>query len=257
MIRGILTQFRILGALFLRELTTRFGREGLGFAWLVAEPLAFCVGVLIMWTATKPEYEHGLRLAPFIMTGYMSLILMRHMVAYSMGALQANIGLLHHRPVKPIHVFLTRNLLEFGGATVAFIVVYIALISLGQVSPPHNYLLLYAGWTLLGWIGMGFALVLSGLSMRFDVLERIVPLLTYILIPLSGAFFMVEWIPAQYRETFLLMPFAHPIEMVRSAVFGEFVKTHFHPAYALAVGTAMNVFGMLLIASSRDRIDVE
>ena len=68
---------------------------------------------------------------------------------------------------------------------------------------------------------------------------------------------MVDWLPPRIQETFLLMPFAHPIEMIRAGVFGEFVKTHYNPPYALAVGTGMNIFGMLLIAGSRDRIDVE
>ncbi len=248
---------RILIALTLREMSTRFGREGFGFAWVVLEPLAFCVGVLILWTLTKPAYEHGVRLAPFVMTGYMCVILMRHQISFSMGAIQGNVGLLHHRPVKPVHLLLARNLLEVAGATAAFFVVYVALFLLGEVSPPHDYLLLYAGWGLLAWIGMGFALLLAGLAMRFEVIERVVSLLTYILIPLSGAFFMVDWLPPSYQKTLLLVPFAHPIEMIRGGVFGEFVKVHYDVAYALAVGTALNIFGLLLIFSSRRLIDVE
>jgi capsular polysaccharide transport system permease protein len=257
---------RILGALLMREMTTRFGREGIGFLWVVAEPLAFCFGVMILWTFTKPSYEHGIRVAPFVMTGYMSLILLRHQISLSAGALQANIGLLHHRQVAPLHVYLSRNLLEVSGATVAFIFVYIVLWAMGQVSLPHDPLLLYCGWLLLAWIGMGFALILAGLSMRFEFMElsmrfefmeRLVPLLGYLLIPISGAFFMVAWLPPQVQEAYLYVPFPHPIEMIRAAVFGEFVETHYHPFYALAVGTGFNIFGMLLIAGARDQIDVE
>lgn len=248
---------RILSALFLRELTTRYGREGLGFAWLVAEPLTFCFGVLIMWGLTKPPYEHGVRLAPFVMTGYISIIVYRHMVGYSMGALQANVGLLHHRQVTPVHVFLTRNLLEYGGVTVSFLVVYTTLLFLRQVDLPHNLLLLYEGWLLLGWVSMGFALSVAGLAMRFPPIERVVPITTYALIPLSSAFFMVDWIPEKYRAAFLTLPFAHPVEMIRGGVFGEFVKVHYDAPYALVVATALNIFGLLMIASSRDNIDVE
>ena len=35
------TQWRVVGALLIREIYTRFGRESLGFAWIVAEPLVF------------------------------------------------------------------------------------------------------------------------------------------------------------------------------------------------------------------------
>ena len=42
-------QGRIIGALMMREIVTRFGREGFGFLWLIGEPLLFCMGVIVMW----------------------------------------------------------------------------------------------------------------------------------------------------------------------------------------------------------------
>lgn len=247
----------IIGALILREMSTRFGREGLGFTWLVLEPLAFCIGVILLWSLTKPAFEHGIRVAAFTMTGYMCVILFRHQIQYSLAALQSNIGLLHHRQISPVHIFLSRNIMEFGGATIAFIVVYAALLALGQIDLPKDYLTAYLGWMLLGWIGMGLGLTMAGLAMRFDVLERVVNLITYILIPLSGAFSMVAWVPPDIREIYLLMPLPHAVEMLRAGVFGEFVKTYYDPYYGLAWGAGLNILGLLLIASSRDQIDVE
>ncbi len=241
----------------LREMTTRFGREGLGFAWLVLEPLAFCFGVIILWTTMKSEYEHGIRVSAFTMTGYMSVLLLRHQISYTIGALQANMGLMHHRLVTPVHIMLSRNLLEFAGATMAFIIVYTVLYCLGQVSLPHDYIKLYSGWILLAWIGMGTALTLTGAAMRFEVLERMVTLLMYILVPLSGAFFMIAWVPANIAKIYLYLPFPHPIELLRSGIFGEFVKTTYHLLYAFIVGTVLNGLGLILISISRDRLDVE
>ena len=101
----------------MREIMTRYGREGIGFLWLIAEPLGFCVGVIILWTVLKPEYEYGLRVAPFVMSGYMCLLLLRHIVGHSMTALQANIGLLYHRKITPLHIYISRAILELAGAT--------------------------------------------------------------------------------------------------------------------------------------------
>lgn len=241
----------------MRELTTRFGREGLGFVWVIAEPLMFCLGVLVMWTLIKPEYEHGIRLGPLVMTGYMSLLLYRHMISFSLGAVEANIGLLHHRQITIVHIFLARNLMEFGGTTAAFIVVYIVLIALGQVGLPADWLLLYSGWTTTGLVGFGLALIFAGLAVRYELMERLVPVLSYAMIPLSGAFFMVAWLPAQYRESFLLIPLPHGIEMVRAGVLGEFVPTYYHPAYALACGAVMIGLGLLLLADAKNRIVIE
>ncbi|WGM32269.1 ABC transporter permease [Brevundimonas sp. NIBR11] len=250
-------QKRIISALVVREMTTRYGRQGLGFAWIIGEPLLFCFGVMILWTATKPAYEHGIRLAPFVMTGYMSLILMRHFIALLSSALQANLGLMYHRQIAPLHLFYSRALLELGGATGAFMVVYAVLLMLGQVSLPHNYLLLYSGWLLLAWTALGFALTLSGLVMRYELLERLVPLISYVMIPVSGAFYMVAWIPASARHIVHWIPFIHGIEMVRAGVFGEFVPTYYDAPYALFIGAIMNILGLLIISTSRDRVEVE
>lgn len=241
----------------MREIITRFGREGLGFAWLVAEPLAFCFGVMVLWSFTKPAYEHGIRLAPFVMTAYMSLILIRHLIGYLAGALQGNMGLLYHRQIGPLHIFSARILLEFAGATIAYAIVYVFLLAIGQVSLPSNYLLLYAGWFLLAFISSGFALILTGLAMRFDVMERLIGLIGYLMIPLSGVFTMVAWLPHGFRHVLLLLPFVHPVEMMRSAVFGEFVKTYYDIPYALAFGAVFNVVGLLLVSSARHLIETE
>jgi capsular polysaccharide transport system permease protein len=233
--------FRIIGALLMREMTTRYGREGLGFLWVVGEPLLFCFGVIIMWTLVKPAYEHGIRLGPLVMTGYMSLLMYRHMISISLGAIQGNIGLMHHRQIGIMHIFLARNLMEFAGGTAAFAVVYVVLFAMGQVDLPANWLLLYAGWIMVGFTGLGVALIFAGLAIRFELMERLVPVLTYAMIPLSGAFFMLAWIPQQYRDLLLLVPFPNAIEMVRDGVFGEFVPTYYHADYALLSGAKNRV----------------
>ena len=131
------------------------------------------------------------------------------------------------------------------------------LVCLGQVSPPQNVLFLYAGWVVLTLNSVGLATVMAALAIRWDVMERIVPLVTYLLIPLSGAFFMVSWLPKQFQELYLLVPIPHGIEMVRAGIFGPFVETHYHAPYALIWAGVLNFIGLTLLADARDRVDVE
>ncbi len=254
---ALLRHLSIVRALMLRELITRYGREGLGFLWVIGEPLVFCLGVVLMWNLIRPEYEHGIRLGPMVMTGYMALLLLRHQISFSLAALQANTGLLHHRSIAVLHLYAARNALEFLGTTAAFMVVYLLLGFLGEVSPPHDWSLVIVGWLLLGFMGVGLALIFSGLALRYTVMERIVPLLTYAMIPMSGAFFMASWVPPVWRDTYLLIPLPHAVEMIRAGVFGPFVETHFDGLYALTWGLVLNFVGLLLIAGARDRIEME
>ncbi len=256
-VSAALQQGRIINALVLRETMTRYGREGLGFLWLVGEPLVFCLGVIVLWTTIKPEYEHGVRVAPFVMSGYMCLLLLRHFITNSLHALQANTGLLYHRNVKPLHIYISRAVLEFMGGTLAFAIVYVILISLRQVGPPKDILMLYSGWFILAWLCFGLSLVMSALAIRYETIERLSNLVTYLLIPISGAFIMVAYVPEKYRDYYLLIPFPHAIEMVRAGIFGEFVKTYHVPWYPIAWGTGLVFLGLVLLRLAQSDIEAE
>lgn len=39
--QGLRVQVKVIKALIVRELVTRFGRDNIGFLWIVAEPLLF------------------------------------------------------------------------------------------------------------------------------------------------------------------------------------------------------------------------
>lgn len=247
----------LVGALIRREIVTRYGREGLGFFWLVLEPLIFCFGVMGLWSLMKPEYEHGIRVAPFVMTGYMCLLLFRHMTGALSMALQANTGLLHHRHIKPLHIYAARIVLEVVGGTMAFIITYIILLILGVVSPPHNILLVYQGFYTLAWLASGFSLTFAALAIRFEVAERITPVLMYTMIPLSGAFIMVDWLPDRYQWIYLLNPLPHTVEMVRAGVFGEFVPTHYDPLYPIAWAAGLSLLALVLLAQNQSRLEFE
>src|SRR5580693_6528623 len=90
---------RIIWALMLRELATRYGRDNIGFLWVIFEPMAFCLGVLVLWRTVRGPFENGLGVVPFTMTGYMPLVLLRHMTMYSLNAIKINNGLLYHKSI--------------------------------------------------------------------------------------------------------------------------------------------------------------
>lgn len=250
-------QSEIIGALIMREMATRYGRRGGGFLWLVGEPLLFCFGVILMWVFIRQRGHADIGVAPFVMSGYMCLILLRHSISFSITAVNSNVGLLYHRSIGPMHFFISRSIMELAGATAAFIVVYLTLLLFHQVHVPSDWLILYYGWVLMWVMASGTGYILSGLAMRSEVMERFVPLVSYAMIPLSGVFFMIDWLPEAVRENYLLVPFPNAVEMVRAGVFGDAVTTHFRPGYALGSALVLFFLGLLLIRNAEGYLDVE
>lgn len=247
----------IVWALLLRELATRYGRDNLGFLWVVAEPLLFCAAVLLLWTAIKPPYEHGVAIVPFVVTGYMPIILVRHMITHALTCIRSNASLLYHRQVTLIHLFVSRMVLEFIGVSLAFLVVGLVLALFGLMGAPKDLALLYGGWCVLAWLSFGLALMMGAIAEMVPVVERVVAALTYVLVPLSGTFYMVAWLPPAYREMVLKLPFIHPIEMIRGGFFGGGVRVFYDLVYVSLWAAGFTFAGLLLLRFVRDRIEIE
>jgi capsular polysaccharide transport system permease protein len=248
---------RIIWALLMRELSTRYGRDNLGFLWVLAEPLFFAVAVAALWSFVRPPFEYGVRVAPFTITGYMPLILVRQTTNFSVGAVKVNRALLYHRDITPLHLFIGRFLVEFVGVTFAYIAIVVVLNFFGVMPLPQDLLVLLGGWLLLAWLSFGFALIMGAMAEIVDFVERIVQVLTYILIPLSGAFFMVSALPPAYRHLVLLFPFIHCFELMRRAYFGEFLNATYDITYVVAWSSGLTLLGLLLVQFLRNRVEVE
>src|SRR5574343_654182 len=96
---GWAIQVRVIHALMIRELITRFGRENIGFLWIMAEPLLFGGLVAAMWRLVHGPSEHGMGIVAFAITGYIPVTLFRHGVSRSISIFTVNSSLLYHRQV--------------------------------------------------------------------------------------------------------------------------------------------------------------
>jgi capsular polysaccharide transport system permease protein len=247
---------RIIWALLMRELATRYGRSNIGFLWLIAEPLVFAGLVSLLWRTIKAPYEYGIPVVPFVVTGYLPLILFRQSVNYSVGAVTVNQDLLYHRQITPLHLFIGRAFVEFIGVTLAFCVIVTGLNLVGLMNPPQDVLMVYGGWLLLSWIVFGVSTIVGALAEIFEFMDKFVSVATYIMVPLSGAFFMVSWLPPRYREIVLFLPFIHCFELIRRGFFGEFITAYYNIPYAVVWAAGLTLVGLWLVQFVRSRVEV-
>jgi ABC-type polysaccharide/polyol phosphate export permease len=237
---------RVIGALLLREILTRYGRHNIGFLWLFIEPMLFTAGVTALWTLTRSAHGSNLPIVAFAVTGYSSVLLWRNMPSRCINALAPNSALLYHRNVKIIDIYAARLLLEMSGATIAFLVLSLLLIAVGFMAPPVDISKVMLGWLLLAWFGSSFALVLGTLSEKSEFVDKVWHPLSYITFPLSGAAFMVDWLPVKAQQFILLVPMVHGVEILRSGYFGGTVRAHYDLGYLVSVCLCLTLLGLLL-----------
>lgn len=246
LIDSIKIQLRVIHALLMREVLTRYGRENIGLFWLLGEPMMFTLGVTAIWSFTKVNAHTGLAMpiVPFALTGYSCVLLWRNMSNRCCGAILGSLPLLYHRNVRVLDVFISRILMEVIGTTASFIVLTLIFCFFEMMALPQDTLTVLMGWGLLAWFGGSLSLFIGTLSMRSEIVEKIWHPITYLIFPFSGACFMVNWLPPAAQKAILLLPMVHGVEMVRDGFMGSLVHTHYNPKYVVVCCLILTFLGL-------------
>ena len=222
---------RVLSALVVREALNRYGHENLGFFWVMVEPLMFSGAVMLMWAAMRHAHMENVGLVLFVLTGYCSLTMWRHVVGRSIRSVSQRAELLYHVNIKPLDLLLAFCLLEVLGTFTAFILAYIPLALFEVVYPVRDPLLMAGGFFFLGWFSTSVAMIFAGLSERYEVMEKFIPASLYVSIPLTGVFSLVDWLPQKAQTVLLYSPLVNAVEMFRAGVMPEDVVTRYYTGY--------------------------
>ncbi|WP_200654281.1 ABC transporter permease [Paraburkholderia aspalathi] len=255
--RSFQIQCRVVGALLMREILTRYGRHNIGFLWIFFEPMSFTLGVTALWIAAKATHGGNLPITAFAVTGYSTVLLWRNCANRCALAILPNQSLLYHRNVRVIDLFMARIVLEVAGATISLIFLTTFFVTLGMMAPPQNIALMITGWIYLAFLGTGLGFTIGALSEKSETLDRIWHTVAYLLFPLSGAPFMVEWLPPVAQKIVLLIPMVHGVEMLRSGYFGSLIKPHYDVGYMIASDLVLLLIGLVLVRDVSMRVEPE
>jgi capsular polysaccharide transport system permease protein len=250
-------QLRVIHALIIRELNTRYGRDNLGFLWIMVEPLLFAGLVATIWRLWKGPEEHGIGIIAFVVTGYIPITLFRHGIGRSAMIFTANSSLMYHRQIKVLDFVLARFIIELLGSMMAYLLIAGVLMLFGEFPVPANLGLFMAGWTLYALFSMSVCFIVAPLSEMSEVVERFIPVITYIMIPFSGLFTMSEWLPPAAREALMWSPFVNGMEMMRKGIWGNEVTAYYSIWNPIACSMIAAVIGLILCRRIRRTLTVE
>lgn len=255
--KGWEVQVRVIGALMLRELTTRFGRENIGFLWIMVEPLLFALLVGFLWRVLKGPEEYGVDIVSFVVTGYIPLVLFRSCVQRAVNIFTANGSLMYHRQIKILDLALVRFLIELIGHMMAYLFVGLALHAVGLFPVPYDIAFLLIGWFYYSFFTLAITLIVAPLSEFSEALEKLVPVITYIIIPFSGTFYLAGSLTGEAAAVALYSPLVHGMEMMRYGIFGPSINPQYDFVYPIAFTLPCLAVGLLLCRVVRKRLVIE
>ncbi|MBP0491196.1 ABC transporter permease [Pararoseomonas indoligenes] len=254
-VEGFATQCRVIGALIMREMQTRFGRHNVGFLWLFFEPLFLGMMVGLMHSAHGRSMPGGVDPFLFSLVGYVPFFMFRAIVNRAGSALHSNLTLLFHRQVTPVDVLVSRNLLE-AASVVGVIVIILAGGAWLTGIWPANPALIFFCLLLMFLLCNGIAMNVAALVARWEVTERLIHPITYLSMPLSGAFFALHWLPTEIREILLWNPLVSLHEGIRAGVFGDAFPSYYDLRYVGWCILIVNLLGLLSLRTARRKLEI-
>lgn len=250
--RGLAIQLRCLDALMVRNLMIRYGRGNIGFLWVLLDPMILTVGVMFIWSMLKGSTEHGINLVGFVISGYMPLTLWRHITNAGLFGLSRNSSVFYHRQISAIDCLAATLALEFAGCTAAYVIVVATSMTLGFLEPFADTGAVVLGWMMMASLSIGTSLLICALTESQEFWERFIQPFQYLMLPISGSFFMVDWLPSYAQQIAWYSPLVHCYEMVRHGFFGDSVATTSEPMYVFSIALVQFVLGLWLLERARE-----
>lgn len=247
-------QMRVIGALIIREMHTRFGRQKYGYLWLFFEPLLLGVMIAVIHQvrgtdSIRSNFE-------FFAIGYILFFKFRGIVNRAGNTIGANRGLLYHRQVTLPDLFFARHIIESIACTGVMTVFTIAGIAMGG-EIPDSVMKMLSAMMLMFLFAQGLALVVGAATSEWDGLERLVHAMSYLMLPFCGLFFMVEWLPAWMQELVLWIPTVHIFELLRDGQFGDMYRPIYDLSYVAGWILVTHLIGLAGLRLARNRLGLE
>lgn len=249
-------QADVIGALILRELHTRFGRENIGYLWIFAEPLLLAIAVGALHAQHAVPVSGGIRTIPFAIAGYTVFILFRSMVSRAESLLEANRPLLNHRRVTILDMLLARAVLELASTTVVLILLLGGAWLLGFADLPADPLLVGLAVLLVGWFSFALSMLIVALSHEAPLFGRLIHPVLYLSMPLSGAFFAMAWLPSGLRAMAEWIPLVPMFELLRVGQFAGYPDAWAGLAYPVGWCAFLTLVGLAGLRLLRARVQI-
>jgi capsular polysaccharide transport system permease protein len=250
-------QLRVIIALMIREGQAYYSKETLGFFWIIAEPMLLTCGVITLWTFSNRDAAHGdVSVVVMGLTAYTHIQLWRLGVLPCLNIIKQSGWMFYHPAVKAIDVIFAHLFMKSVSIFTSFVILCTVLTLFGIIAPPRDPGLILAAWGLDTLFVLSVATLLGGLAAISEYVEKITHPLMYITLPLSGAFFLTDWMPPRIKLIMEWSPMANNIEMFRAGMFSLSVKTYYSAPFVLVSALFLFAVGLPIVAYARRQLVV-
>lgn len=238
---------RVVMALILREMSTRYGRTPGGYAWAILEPLAAILVLSIGFSLVLRTPQLGTSFLLFYATGYMPFNLfntLSNMVARSVGFSKP---LLKYPAVTWVDAVLARFLLNSLTSVLVTIILLSGVLVLTDTRAVLDMSPILTAMMLAMGLGLGVGVLNCALMGLIPLWEVMWSVITRPLFIASGIFFLYDDMPQVARDILWYNPLIHVVGEMRTGFYPMYTAAYVSNLYVLAVSCVTLTMGLILM----------
>jgi capsular polysaccharide transport system permease protein len=248
------TQSRIIVALMLRDLKTRYFGTEFGFLISIAWPLVHILILLAVHGGLGRAVPYGDNAALWFATGIVPFMAFSYMSRFILVGIVQNRPLLSFPKVKVTDLLFARAILETLSAGLVVIILITIFSIIGIDVMPRDPIQAVAALGACMLLGLGAGVINSIVAVAVHMWASGYRLLVIVLYLTSGVYFVPHALPETLRYFVWFNPLSHGIEWMRSAYYEGYGTEFISKPYILGFGAFWLCAGLLLERAVRGRL---
>ncbi|MEM7056121.1 MAG: ABC transporter permease [Pseudomonadota bacterium] len=245
---------RILHALMLREMITRYGRNPAGYLWALAEPVGFIALLWLVFSQISHQPPIGKSFPLFYATGYIAFYWVNDIADVTGRAVHVNRPLLAFPPITPLDTILARFFLQALTVLVVAMVVLGGLVLSSHEDISVNMRPLFLAYMLATGLGLSIGIFNSWAFARWPVWERVWAIVSRPVFLISCVFFTYAALPGAGKGVLWWNPIVHIVGLVRAGIYPSYDPVHVAPFFVATIGSGLLAAGLWLLRCRAHRI---
>jgi capsular polysaccharide transport system permease protein len=239
-------QGRILLALMLRDIKTRFFGNEFGFLIAVGWPLANTLLIVAINTVAGRAVPYGDSAVLWFATGTIPFMAFQYMARFTMMGILFNRPLLSFPIVKITDILFARAIVEVLNAGLVVLIMFVILWALGVDFMPLDIVQASSALLAMMFLGLGFGVFNAIIAGAFPLWMTGYALLQILLWISSGILFVPDSLPQAVQTPLSYIPPLQGVAWMRSAYYDGYGASVLNKPYLISIATVTLFVGLAL-----------
>ena len=240
-------RLRVVTALVVREMGTKFGRSAGGYFWALAEPLGGILLLAIAFSLALRAPPMGTSFMLFYATGMIPFSMFRTMAGGVAASIISNKSLLNYPVVTALDAVLAKFALNFLTIALVAAILFTSIIVGFGLHVNLDLGAIALSIAMAAVLGLGIGTLNCVLFGFFPTWKNVWSVLNRPLFIISGIFFTFEMVPPAFQAVLWWNPIVHIIGVMRAGFYGTYDPHYVSYPYVLGIGLTTFVVGAYLL----------